>query len=403
MFNFIKRNAILMKGALSLLGLFILALGLSSCDDNIIYEKPDPNCHYGIDLRLVYQYHLEPGANSFPANVDCVSVLVFDNEGNYLKTFSETTDILKDENYRMHLPLDKGTYQLYVYGGLTCEHPTFNFSPDWLQATKATGTPADIKVTLPLDENGESNKLLHNMDERTGGLFYGAHTVTITDDDWQIDHRTETVYLMKDTNNIQVILQELAYPSQIDYNDYDFRIVDDNFVLDGNNKAVSIATDDFQPQYRYHAAQNRIAGYIDGMDGNHGDAALQNPENLVQVACVEFSTSRLFWDPEHVKNSRLIITSKKEKDKQGNYVTIIDIPLITYLTATMGFGNQFIKGYGPNENVDPDKRRVPMEQEYLDRQSNWTLMFFLQKNVWVSVRVVVNGWIVRENNIVLDY
>lgn len=377
--NSIIRNT-LRRGAcrLSILGVLCLAMGFSSCES--IFDN-EPNCRLGVALNFVFEYHMEPGANAFPANVDCVSVLVFDNNGNYIKHLDETSDALRNPEYRMELPLEVGQYHLVVYGGVTCDKAAFEFEPDWL--TRAGNTKDDIRVTLPLDNDGQSKVQLHDIEQRTGGLFYGIHNVTITEHDYSETLREETVYLMKDTNNIQIILQELSSPYQIDYKDYDFRIVDDNFVLDGYNNPVYIATDTFQPEYAPYATYNQTMGYVEL--GREGTQVEEDEERPVQVACAEFSTSRLFI--EHIATARLHVISRKVKDSNGENKVIIDLPLIKYLTAVRGFGDSWIKS----------------DQEFLDRQSRWTMMFFLQHDVWVNARISVNWWTVRVNDIELDY
>ena len=380
-FNSVIFNTMLRKGAkLPILGVLGLALlGLSACND-LIYND-DPDCRLGIALRFVYEYHMERGANAFPSNVDCVNVFVFDKQGNYVTQFSETTDVLRDENYRMEMPLEVGEYQLVVYGGTACENSAFDLTPDFTTGSRS-GSKDDIIVTLPLNDKGVSNKQLHDIDKRTGGLFWGVLSFTLTEQDIASKYREETVYLMKDTNNIQVILQELNSPYQINYEDYNFYIIDDNFVLDVANKVIPIATDEFQPYYTPYAAENRIMGYVEYEERN-GAQLEEDTERPVQVACAEFSTSRLFI--EHIPTAHLVVTSNIEKDTNGNDKLIIDIPLITYLTAIRGFGESWIK----------------TDQEFLDRQSRWTLMFFLQRNMWVKARVAVNWWTVRINDIAL--
>lgn len=382
--NSVNFNTMLRRGAkrLPLLGVLCLAMGLSSCE-SILDEEP--NCRLGIALNFVYDYHMEPGANAFTSNVDCVNVFVFDKNGNYVKQFTETTDVLRDPNYRMELPLDLGDYHLVVYGGTACEDASFELTPDFRSAESRSGSSKDdILVTLPLNEQGYSDKQLHDIEARTGGLFYGTLDVTLTDQDYAVEYREETVYLMKDTNNIQIILQELTTPQQIDYNDYDFYIIDDNFKLDGYNNVIHTATADFQPYYRPYASENRIMGYVEYKEEN-GSLLEESEEIDVQVACVEFSTSRLLT--AHLPTARLVVYSKLVKDAAGNNKKIIDIPLITYLSAVRGFGDSWIKS----------------DQEFLDRQSRWTLMFFLQRGAWVQARVSVNWWTVRINDIELDY
>lgn len=357
----------------------VTAIALASCES--LYDNRE-DCVHGIELRFVFDYHMEPGANAFPSNVDCVDVFVFDkNTGEFLTQFKETTDELMSEHYRMELPLEEGEYHLMVYGGLACHQPAFQ----WENPSVASGAvtkPSDLSVVLPLTE-GQSAKQLHDLDKRTGGLFYGTLDITVTPDDYGTTYTEYTVHLMKDTNNIQVILQELASPYQVDYNDYEFTIIDDNFKLDSDNNPVHIATDTYQPVYKPHSADNRVMGYVTPVN-REGAVVSEDQSRPVQVGCAEMSTSRLFVN--HDSSARLVITSKKNHDDSGNPKTIVDIPLITYLSATRGFGQGWIKS----------------DQEYLDRQSNWTLMFFLQSGKWVSTVIAVNNWIVRVNDITLE-
>lgn len=342
----------------SLLGLLLFSVITTACGS--IYDDQS-DCPRGVSLHFVYDYHMERGANAFPANVDCITVYVFDTEGKYVTQLSETSSALQDENYRMKLSLEPGNYDLLVYGGLACEESRFEISA-------ASSGKESMTVTLPLDDDGVSKRKLHDLENRTGGLFYGALSVSLIDDDF----KEETVYMMNDTNNIQVILQEIDSPYKVNYADYEYKIVDDNFVLDSSNSVVETAIDSYQPYYRPYAYENRIMGYVEYV--NHNGALLEETvEKPVQVACAEFSTSRLL--AEHLPTARLVITEKRSGK------AIIELPLIKYLTGIRGFGDNWIKS----------------DQEFLDRQSRWTLMFFLQSGVWVNMRISVNWWTVRFN------
>lgn len=342
----------------SLLWTVLISIIATSCD--VVYDDQS-DCPRGVSLRFVYDYHMERGANAFPANVDCITVYVFDNGGNYVTQFSETSAALQDESYRMILPLGAGSYNLIVYGGLACDESRF-------EITKNISKADDITVTLPRDANGMSDKRLHDIEQRTGGLFYGTLGVTLLED----DYKEETVYLMNDTNDIQVILQELDSPYKVDYADYEYKIVDDNFVLNSSNNVVEIATDDYEPYYSPYAYENRIMGYVEYV-GTNGAQLTESEDKPVQVACAEFSTSRLFF--EHLPTAHLLIYDKRSGKN------IVDLPLIKYLAGIRGFGDSWIKS----------------DQEFLDRQSRWTLMFFLQRGAWINMRVSVNWWTVRFN------
>ena len=371
-FNSVKLSNILRKGALLLPSLGVLCLGsmLTSCES---LHDDMSDCRSGIQLAFNFDYHMEPGANAFPSNVDCVTVYVCDTKGNYLTQFSETSDVLRDPNYRMELPLEKGSYHLLVYGGTTCDKAAVDFTSSWSHKDQ-------VRATVPTDDKGESRNQLHDIETRSGGLFYGTLDVTLTDRDFTAGaFREVRVDLMKDTNTIQVFLQELANPDQMDHRDYDFTIVDDNFTLDGyNNPVYEVANTPGSTTKRYKplATETRLAGYTEP-SGREGSVAYVDNERPVRVAYAEFSTSRLFV--QHMQSARLVITSNRDKDDFGNPKVIVDIPLITYLAMTRGYGESWIKD----------------DQEYLDRQSRWHLMFFLQRNLWVKTTIVVNSWIVR--------
>ena len=376
-------NNMLRKGAkrLSLLGVLCLTMGFSSCDS--IYDD-DPNCLHGIALRFVYDYHMERGANAFPANVDCINVFVFDKNGNCVTQFKETSDALRSESYRMEIPLDNGKYTIIAYGGMACEHSNFNLTPDWRSPEFLGVNKDNLEVTLPLAD-GVSKKMLHNIEERTGGLFFAQPLeVELTDDDYNTTYREETVYMMNDVNDIQVTLQELHDPYVVDYHDYDFKIIDDNFKLDSKNNPIYTATADYQPYYKPYALSNPTIGQVKNAESSSTQPIEEDETKLVQVARAGFSTSRLFHnkDYSHITSARLVVTSNKEKGIDGNPRTIIDIPLIEYLLLIWSEGDSWIK----------------TPQEYLDRQSRWRLMFFLQDGKWVEANVSVDNWIVRINN-----
>lgn len=374
-------NSVIFKSLkkLACVGAAAVSISLLSACQEVFDSRED--CVNGIQLRFVYDYHMEPGANAFPANVDCVDVFVFDKDGKFLTRIQDTSADLQSESYRMPIELEEGDYHLMVYGGMACDKPSFKW--EFPSQSRADFTrPSDLIVSLPL-ENGVSKKMLHNIEERTGGLFYGTLDITVTNEDYGTSYTEYTVNLMKDTNNIQVILQEIASPYNVDYADYDFTIIDDNYKLDSDNNPIKIATDTYQPVYKPFHCENRIMGFVEPVmrDG----APVQEDESKpVQVGCAELSTSRLF--AKHSTDARLIIKSHKEHDASGSDKTLVDIPLINYLAATRGFGQSWIK----------------TDQEYLDRQSNWTLMIFLQNGKWVNTAIAVNDWIVRINDIVLD-
>ena len=41
------------------------------------------------------------------------------------------------------------------------------------------------------------------------------------------------------------------------------------------------------------------------------------------------------------------------------------------------------------------------DQEYLDRESLWSMVFLLNDNTWQDISIIINDWTVRNNNVEL--
>ena len=172
-----------------LCAMLAVAALLSSCHG--IYNDLEP-CTRGVRLRFVYDYNMEY-ANAFHSQVDCLALLVYDEQGNYLATYTGAGDELKDENYRMTLDLEKGSYHFVAYGGLTCPQTSFSF-----KVVPGTGsTMQDLRVEMH-NAGRISETDLHP-------LFYGSLDINVDNDTYE----EATVYLMKNTNNIRVVLQQM--------------------------------------------------------------------------------------------------------------------------------------------------------------------------------------------------
>lgn len=332
----------------------IVTLGCFSCN-SVIDDGTDHPC--GLKVRFVYDYNMEY-ANSFHNKVDCVTLFVFDEQGNFVTTLEEKSDALKSENFRMHVDLLKGgKYTLLAYGGLACDKRSFDLHP--LQ-TKA-GTEG-LKIS---DLSAEMHHNNFVQDKSLHGLYYGKAEVVMNDYDYQ----EKTVYMIKDTNNFRVVLQQMN-GEVISDKEFECYITDDNSYLNYNNDVISKGTVTYLPW-----AQGQ--SIVD--DSTWQDESLDQP-GPVTAAYYELSTSRLIAHPAGINglnpNARLVVKSV-EKQRE-----VINIPLIKYL---MLYRSQLY------ESMD--------KQEFLDRESEWTMAFFLDSNNrWVNAYIIVNDWVVRIND-----
>ncbi len=68
--------------------------------------------------------------------------------------------------------------------------------------------------------------------------------------------------------------------------------------------------------------------------------------------------------------------------RSGDGSRIVDFPLVEYLLL-----------------LRSERYRKMGEQEYLDRESDYVLFFFLRPDhSWINTHIVVDKWVVRLNN-----
>jgi len=316
------------------------AAALSSCDH--FNEDLEP-CPQGVELRFVYDYNME-FSNAFPSQVECLTVYIYDGEGRYIDSRVETGSVLKDENWRMKLDLPAGEYSFVAYGGMACDKASFSY------LTSPVGAPMhDLGVKL------NASLLTSPVGSPLHPLFYGRlESVTVTDAD--IARVPATVYMMKDTNNIRILLQNVNGTPVVG-SDYIFTITDNNTVLNWNNDVVP------QPQATvYHP-------------WTQGDIAAD--ENQVAqggiTAFAEFDTSRL----------TLSTSPTLSIVRASDGANVLTIPLINYLIMLK---SEHFAGM--------------TNQEFLDRESRWDMIFFIGPNAtWIQTSIIINGWVVRINDI----
>lgn len=189
-------------------------------------------------------------------------------------------------------------------------------------------------------------------------LYHGlTANVDMTDYDYR-GVRSAKVFLTKDTNVFRIVLQNLSGDS-IATGDFDFRITDRNGYLAADNSLLPDSLLTYTPWAL-----------------NAGRAGIGSADNEtvtgVSTVVAELTTGRLIAG----RDMRLIVT-RRDDGKQ-----IVNIPLIDYCLLVKGNYN-----------------RSMSDQEYLDRQDAWDLVFFIDNNrEWMSASIYVQQWrIVLQN------
>ena len=247
-----------------------------------IYDELDP-CRVGVSLRFVYDYNME-FANAFPRKVDCLTVLVYDADDRWVETRTVTGPELADEEYRMVLDLEPGEYSFVAYGGMACEKSSFTMTP----APAGGAARGDLRVALDADcLTDPARKNLHAM-------YWGALRLAAAD-----SYAEGTVEMMKNTNNIRIVLQQIN-GKPVDGRDFEFEITDDNTLFDADNDLIA----------------NGEAAYTPWAVGQATTGVLDNGQE-VKVGYAELSTSRLM-----TRNSPRLTIRRKDDG-----AAIVEIPL----------------------------------------------------------------------------
>lgn len=326
-------------------------MGLTGCGvvfDDLPPCPPQPPIYQGAEVRFVYTHNLE-SANAFPAQIDCLTLHIFTADGTFVRTVSETSRaLLGDEDWRLRLDLEPGDYHAIAYGGIACDEASFGHIEE-----PGTGSSyLDIRMSL-LD--GQAGTPLHDH-------FHGTADFTVAQN--STDYTAVTLPMTKNTNHFRILLQQVSN-EPLDGHDFDFIITDANTLFDHANNRVATDPIDY---HSYDSGQIIVADAYNRADENG---------RQVSVAYADLSTSRLFLR----KDTNLEPHLKVIHRESGR--TIIDLPINTYL----------LMGKNGRENDWSD-------QEYLDRCSRWTLTFFLKSDLtWIQTRIIINGWVVRLNNI----
>lgn len=339
----------LQKQAIKFLLLATTAFGMASCDSVLNFDEGDCSIEYRV--RFKYDYNMKY-ANAFANEVKTVTLYAFDEEGKFVYQRTEEGDILKADDYTMKVDIEPGKYHLVAWAGN--DDKSFAIPlltegvSDLEELTVKTNRIVNTRAT------GEGANVVKN---KLSPLWHGESLQTFTRAGQQT---IITVPLVKNTNTIRIILQQME-GAEVDVNKFEFAIYDDNGWMNYDNSLLSDDLLTYQPYYRAQGSTTRALS-------RSGEVENSTP---ISVAVAEITVARLMAE----KNPRLQITNK-ETGK-----TVLSIPLVQYLLLTEQ----------ESHNMKP--------QEYLDRQDEYSMTFFLDNNMnWLTSAIIINGWTIRLND-----
>ncbi|MCD8202404.1 MAG: FimB/Mfa2 family fimbrial subunit [Prevotella sp.] len=304
------------------------------CGCSMIFDE-DVDCSAKYKVRFVYDYNMKY-ADAFSHEVSWVTLYLVDANGNVVWQKKESGDNLAAEGYTMDVDVETGKYGLLTWCG-TKEKGAFSI-PE-------SDVSRELTCTLNRKYDEESNAYIDTDIDR---LFHGY----VEGQEFQKTVGTHyyTVPLVKNTNTFRIVLQHISGDT-VDKDKFSFKITDNNGKMDWDNSVM----DDEWITYRAWRTVHGEAGIIT-------DGAV----NMNGALAAELTTARLIKG--HATRLNII------NNETGT--NVLSIPLIDY--ALM------VKGYY-NESMD--------DQEYLDRQDEYNIVFFLDNSDrWLQSYVYINSW-----------
>ena len=174
----------------------------------------------------------------------------------------------------------------------------------------------------------------------------------------------ETMSLVKDTNVVRIVLQQMS--DGIVAEQFRYEITADNGFLDWNNDVIADGMLTYEPW-------SVLTGTAD-VAPDYGTSSVTRADE-VSVAVAEFTVNRM------IDGQSPILTIYNVEDD----TKVLSIPVADYALLVKG-----------NYNAQMSN------QEYLDRQDEYNMTFFLDENGdWLSASIIVNSWRVVLNNDIL--
>lgn len=345
MFKVLKRSIFWMIAAVS-------ALMLSSCD---VINEYEGDCTSRYRVRFVYDMNLK-WADAFASEVKSVNLYLFDSDGLFVRQFDAAGQSLAQPGFCIEFDetmVAPGDYTFLAWCGLVNDGVMMQ---SFTVPQPVAGKTTIEELTCSLNTYSTKAEQLYS-DSQLKFLYHGMIKANLPSEHDGLTY-DYIIPLTKDTNHIRIVLQELS-GDNMNANNYDLEIEAANGFLAYDN---SLFPDN--PVISYLPwAKNLSQMALTGEDGsiiyNYGLSA-------------DVSTSRMMAD--HRNDFLLTIRDAVSRDK-----IITRVPVIQYALLVKDYYNQ---AYGHNMT----------DQEFLDREDEYTITFFLYKNKWIDAYIEINSW-----------
>lgn len=325
-----------------ILAFALACMAMCSCDSVIYDDEGDCSIHYRVKFR--YDYNMK-FADAFAHEVNMVTLYLLDADDNVVWQKTEKGDALSAGDYAMEIDGDipPGEYSMMAWCG-TDDKGSFDVNGSLkgrgltcrLNRQRAAGGSAFVADDIDRLYYGR-------LEKQTLGSEEGTYTYTMP--------------LVKNTNNVRIVLQNLS-GKPIDKDMFSFTITADNGMMDWDNSLIA------EEPIVYNAWHKEAASADFGTSGE--PQTRQTAITAYNAVVAELTVARLVKG----RDVRLTVTNNETAE------TVLSIPLIDYALLVKGYYN-----------------RAMSDQEYLDRQDVYDMVFFLDEDgSWMDSYIYIYSW-----------
>lgn len=310
----------------------ILSLMLAAMSSCVYDDQSDCT----LDLRFRYVYNMQT-ADGFCHEADEVTVYIFDSEKHLVSRHS--APVSGESDFTMHLPLPSPGKYTFVA---------------WAKSNNLTDKGSDFEMSE--EASCQNPEMLHarlrrtdgKADSRLNSLLNGTLEAEVSGSD-----RHLTIDMMKCTNAIRVILMPSRADRHLSSEDYDIHIEGRNGWLAYDASTYRNDHVDYYPYQQYLE-----------QDANRSE---QTTTEINHAVVADLNTSRILDG----SNPRLVVRNSRLNRE------VLNIDLAWFLSL---------------QSIGEHKDEWSA-QEYLDRQDEYAMTFFIDGSTWMTTRIVINGWV----------
>ena len=327
----------------SLMMAMTLGSAIVSCGS--ILDEEDVDCSVEYRVKFKYDYNMKY-ADAFSREVGTVTLYAFDDNGKLVYQKTEEGDVLGEDGYTMKVDLEPGDYHLITWAGLNNEA---SFSVPLVTAGESSMDELQCKMDRMYSRAEDGTAIVNS---KLSSLWHGE--VTKQSFSRAATSQVVTVPLVKNTNSIRIILQQMDGVT-VDVDNFEFTITDDNGLMNYDNKLLKDETLTYYPYYRVQGSTDmdtkgaRAEG--DTEDSNISVAIFcQQPDahGLEQPA-----SSRSGWLGLYCRGSYLhqlhadCGRTEESPSPRGGHVQLYPTTCCLHCCRLLGYGLfQFHQGHG---------------------------------------------------------